>query len=182
MNEWIPPSFFQYLLISSTMQQPTYLFRNMKISQISEWSGSIISVFTLYGRLFLIWAAFHYGVTFEWHGAGCHSHVLRFPLISSTSHNNDYFSPSVCVIVVGASHAGPDVCHVISGIVQIQTHLPELLTFISPLSWQPSPVIDNTNTLDEAQPFNTEHTLLLYAPSPTHPCLISVSPLCLQFV
>lgn len=46
---------------------------------------------------------FHYGVTFEWHCAGCHSHVLRFPLISSTNNNNDYSSasPTICVIVVG---------------------------------------------------------------------------------
>lgn len=34
------------------MRQPSCLFRNMKISQISGWSGSIISVFTLYRRLF----------------------------------------------------------------------------------------------------------------------------------
>lgn len=59
-----------------------------------------LCVYTL-STPFLIWAAFHYGVTFEWHSACCHSHVLRFPLISSTKHNNDYFSPSVCVIVAG---------------------------------------------------------------------------------
>lgn len=59
-----------------------------------------LCVYTL-STPFLIWAAFHYGVTFEWHGASCHSHVLRFPLISSTKHNNDYFSPCVCVIVAG---------------------------------------------------------------------------------
>lgn len=62
-----------------------------------------LSVFTLYRRLFLISGVFHYGVTFEWHRACCHSHVLRFPLISSTSNNNDYSSasPTICVIVVG---------------------------------------------------------------------------------
>ena len=38
----------------------------------------------------------------------------------------------------------------ISGSVQIQTHLSELLTFISLLSLQPSPVIDNTNTRGKA--------------------------------
>jgi len=39
---------------------------------------------------------------FEWHFASCHSHVLRFPLISSSNNNNDCSSarPTICVIVV----------------------------------------------------------------------------------
>lgn len=38
---------------------------------------------------------------FEWHCADCHSHVLRFPLISTSNNSNDYSSsrPTICVIV-----------------------------------------------------------------------------------
>lgn len=109
-------------------------------------------VFTLYHRLFWSLARF----IMEWRlsdtVAGCHRHVPRFPPHSQQPPiimTIPPLRPTICVIVAGCQTHGPDLCRAISGSIQIQTHLPELLTFISPLSWQPSPVIDNTNTSDD---------------------------------
>lgn len=140
-----------------------------------------LCVYTL-STPFLIWAAFHYGVTFEWHGAGCHSHVLRFPLISSTKHNN-YFSPSVCVIVAGC-HAPVLTFAMLSAGLCKYKHI-----FLS--YWPLSPhFLDSLLQLLTIQTLWMKHNLSIQSTlscfwSPPHPaihsprpCLISVS-LCL---
>lgn len=142
-----------------------------------------LCVYTL-STPFLIWAALHYGVMFEWHGAGCHSHVLRFPLISSTNHNNDCFSPSVCVIVAGCHMRVLTFAMLSAGLCKYK-HI-----FLS--YWPLSPYfLDSLLHLLTIQTLWMKHNLSIQStlscflppPPPTpphtpHPSLISV-PLCL---
>lgn len=75
-------------------QDLDYLHSNKHESNLAARSPC---VYTLLSQ-FLV---FYYEVMFEWHGAGCHSHVLRSPLISSSNNSNDCCStrPTICVIV-----------------------------------------------------------------------------------
>lgn len=139
-----------------------------------------LCVYTL-STPFLIWAAFHYGVTFEWHGAGCHSHVLRFPLISSTNHNNDCFSPSVCIIVAGCHTRVLTFAMLSAGLCKYK-HI-----FLS--YWPLSPhFLDSLLQLLTIQTLWMKHNLSIQStlscflsPPTLHPSLISV-PLCLALL
>lgn len=82
-------------------------------------------------------------VTFGWLAravaTGCSGKIITILLLAE-----------IFVLLLRSVKRGLERRGAISGSVQIQTHLSELLTFISPLSWQPSPVIDNTNTRGKA--------------------------------
>lgn len=162
---YLHPVVVVFTFFSSTCKEITctshHYSEEKKMRQISEPSSSSrISLCLHIISFFLISRVFHYGVTFEWHRASCRCHVLRFPLISSINNNNnnnndnnndntDYSAP-FGLLLCGVRHGPWRGLRAISGSQQTQIHLPELLTFISPLSRQPSAVIDNTNTWDDA--------------------------------